>query len=114
MRMRENKPTIKESLATIFEIEGRAHLVQHIFDRLGEKGIVVTDEMIHVSHYGFDDRIDWDEHIIVIDRFGVFGFTDAPCPDTAVNAKLLASQGAAPTAQNLLSIEAENAYVRDK
>ncbi|MDI9849919.1 hypothetical protein QM467_17900 [Rhodoblastus sp. 17X3] len=42
--------------------------------------------MVHVSHYGFDDRIDWDDHIIVVDGHGVFGFTDAPCPRVKIEA----------------------------
>jgi hypothetical protein len=83
MRLRENRVTLEDSLATTLEVEGRDQMVRHIFDTLGKKGVVVTDEMVHVSHYGFDERIDWDEYIIVVDRFGVFGFTDAPCPPNA-------------------------------
>ncbi len=83
MRMRENRRTIKQSMASTVEIESREHLVRHIVETLGKKGVVVTDQMIHVTHYGYDDRIDWDEHIIVVERFGVFGFTDSPCPATA-------------------------------
>lgn len=112
--MRENKPTIKESMATILEVEGREQLVRHIFDTLEKKGVLVTDEMIHVSHYGFDDRINWDEHIIVIDRFGVFGFTDAPCPHTAMRADLPLREGTATTAQQLFAAEAESAYGLNK
>jgi hypothetical protein len=108
--MRESKPTIKESMATIQEIEGREQLVRHIFDTLGEKGVVVTDEMIHVSHYGFDDRIDWDEHIIVVDRYGVFGFTDGPCPYPAIHADLPPRNGTGTTAQQLCGAEVESAY----
>jgi hypothetical protein len=112
--MRESKPTIEESLATIQDIEGRTQLVRWIFDALGEKGVTVTDEMIHVSHYGFDDRIDWDEYIIVVDRYGVFGFTDGPCPYVATHADLLLRKGngkhTETTAQNLCSDEAESAY----
>ena len=110
MRMRESKPTIEESLATIQNLEGRTQLVRRIFDALGEKGVIVTDEMIHVSHYGFDDRIDWDEYIIVVDRYGVFGFTDGPCPYVATHGDLLLSKETATTAQNLCSDEAESAY----
>jgi hypothetical protein len=117
MRMRENKPTIQESMATILEIEGREQLHRHIFDTLGEKGVVVTDEMIHVSHYGFDERIDWDEHIIVVDRFGVFGFTDGPCPYIAMNAGLLPRKGTGKgtgiTAQQF-GAEVESAYGLNK
>ena len=80
MRMREHRLTMKDSLSTAMEVDNREHLVRLIFDRFGKRGITISDEMIHVSHYGFDDRIDWDDHIIVVDGQGVFGFTDAPCP----------------------------------
>ena len=66
--------------------------------------------MIHVSHYGFDDRIDWDEHIIVVECFGVFGFTDAPCPGAAANADLTARDLTEGAARQLAGAEAESAY----
>jgi hypothetical protein len=113
MRIRENRPTIEDSISTTLEIEGREQMVRHIFDTLGKKGVVVTDEMVHVSHYGFDDRIDWDEHIIVVDRFGVFGFTDAPCPDMGAKADLISRDRAEETSRRLGS-EVESAYGLNK
>jgi hypothetical protein len=80
MKMRENRPTIEDSLSTTLEVENREHLVRLIVERLGLTGAAVTESMIHISHYGFDDRIDWDEHIIVVDGHGVFGFTNEACP----------------------------------
>jgi hypothetical protein len=91
MKMRENRLTIEDSLSTILEVENRAHLVRLSVENLGRKGVVVTDGMIHVSHYGFDDRIDWDEHIIVVDGHGVFGFTNESCPQVESKAALTAS-----------------------
>ena len=35
-------------------------------------------KQIHVKPYGYDDRINWDTHIVTIDEYGVFGFTDGP------------------------------------
>jgi hypothetical protein len=105
MRLRENRATIQDSLATTLEVEDRDQLVRHIFNTLGKKGVVVTDEMVHVTHYGFDERIDWDEHIIVVDRFGVFGFTDAPCPP---NAGLILTARMEESVQR--SVEVESAY----
>lgn len=113
MRMRENRPTIEDSMATMLEIEGRTELVGHIRAKLGLSGAVVTDDMVHVSHYGFDERIDWDEYIVVVEKFGVFGFTDAPCPFVAPSAGLSGKGAAAPeakTAQQLFGAETEGAY----
>jgi hypothetical protein len=109
MRIRENRPTIDDSLSTTQEVEGREQMIRHIFDTLGKKGVIVTDEMVHLSHYGFDDRTGWDEHIIVVDRFGVFGFTDGPCLTGAAPAGLPPRKGTAPTADEF-SAEVESAY----
>lgn len=110
MRMRENRRRIKASMATALEIESREHLVRHIVATLGKKGVGITDEMIHVTHYGFDDRIDWDEYIIVVDRFGVFGFTDSPCPYLAGQADSISLEQTGTTARQLRSAEVESAY----
>jgi hypothetical protein len=113
MRIRENRSTIQDSLATTLEVEGREQMVRHIFDRLGEKGVVVTDEMIHVTPYGFDDRTGWDEHIIVVERFGVFGFTDGPCLTAGADADLSPRKGIGTTADQF-SAEVESAYGNNK
>jgi hypothetical protein len=105
MRIRENRPTIDDSLSTTREVEGREQMLRHIFDTLGKQGVVVTAEMVHLSHYGFDDRTGWDEHIIVVERFGVFGFTDGPCLTGAAPV----GSPAAPTADEF-SAEVESAY----
>ncbi len=79
MRVRENRRTTKAAKFRTAEADGRERLVRHMFNTLEEKGVVVTDEMVHMSHYGFDERIGRDEHIhFVVNRFGVFGFTDGP------------------------------------
>jgi hypothetical protein len=113
MRIRENRPTIQDSLSTTLEVEGRGQMLQHIFDTLGKKGVVVTDEMVHVTPYGFDDRTGWDEHIIVVERFGVFGFTDGPCLTAAAHAGLPPSKGSGTTADQF-SAEVESAYGNNK
>ena len=85
MRVRENRKTMRQSLSTAVRLKNRAQLLRHISGRLG-KAAGVTDDMIHVTHYGYDDRIDWDEYIIVVEGHGVFGFADGPCPDAASDA----------------------------
>lgn len=94
MRVRENRTNVWRSLSTTVRLDGRAQLVRHIAGKLGKNGAAITDEIIHVTHYGYDDRIDWDEYIIVVEGFGVFGYSDEPCP----------AQAAAPA---LMQIEVE-------
>ncbi len=80
MWLRENRRTIWQSVATSVRIKNRAQLVRHIAGRMRKSRVAITDDMIYVTHYGYDDRIDWDEYIIVVEGFGVFGYTDEPCP----------------------------------
>lgn len=109
MRMREHRHAIEDSIATTLEVEGREDFFRHIFDTLGKKGVVVTDDMVHLTHYGFDDRTGWDEHIIVVDHFGVFGFTDGPCLTVAAQTCMPIRKGTATTADEF-SAEVESAY----
>jgi hypothetical protein len=105
MKMRENRLAIEDSMSTTLEVENRAHLVRLIGERLGPTGVVVTDRMIHVSHYGFDERIDWDEHIIVVDGHGVFGFTNEACPRVEIK-----NDTTAQSAQQIFGDEVSRAY----
>ncbi|WP_296707594.1 hypothetical protein [Rhodoblastus sp.] len=105
MKMRENRPTIEDSLSTTLEVENREHLVRLIVERLGRTGAAVTESMIHISHYGFDDRIDWDEHIIVVDGHGVFGFTNEACPRVEIK-----GDSNKQSAQQIFGDEVSRAY----
>ena len=111
MRLRENRRTIEESLATTLEFASRDQMIGHIFDTLGKKGVVVTEEMVHVTHYGFDERIDWDEYIIVVDSYGVFGFTDGPCPPNAVSNSL---DGFADNSLRLAEVESAYGHKQER
>jgi hypothetical protein len=105
MKMRENRLTIEDSMSTTLDVENRAHLVRLIAERLGPAGVAVTDRTIHVSHYGFDDRIDWDEHIIVVDGHGVFGFTNEACPRVEIK-----GDSTGQSARQIFGDEVSHAY----
>ncbi len=81
MRVRENRTTLNASLTLAVTLQDRAQLVRYVIDRLSVKGLQVNEDMIHVEHLGYNNRIDWDEYMITVDRYGVFGFIDQPCPD---------------------------------
>jgi hypothetical protein len=87
MWLRENRRTIWQSLATSVRIKNRAQLVRYIAGRMRKSRVAITDDMVHVTHYGYDDRIDWDEFIVVVEGFGVFGYTDEPCPSALETAQ---------------------------
>lgn len=86
MKFRPQRGSLDAAMAEVQEFAGRAELVAHIAERLARWGFVVTPTMVHVRKYGFDKRIGWDTHIVTVDGYGVFGFTDGPTPETAPNA----------------------------
>lgn len=124
MWLRENRRTIWQSLATSVRIKNRAQLVRHIAGRLRKSRVAITDDMIHVTHYGYDDRIDWDEYIVVVEGFGVFGYTDEPCryasepsepvdiADTEIVFALAQPRQKTEPAQARTSVAAKNASLR--
>lgn len=81
MRVRENRATLNASLTMAVTLQDRAQLIRYVIERLRLKGVPVDETMIHVDHLGYNNRIDWDEYLITVDRYGVFGFIDQPCPD---------------------------------
>ncbi len=86
MRVRENHNNLRRSMATTVRLEGRAQLLRYLSGKLRKSGVAIADDTVHVTHYGYDDRTGWDEYIIVVEGFGVFGYADEPCP--AANAPL--------------------------
>jgi hypothetical protein len=124
MWLRENRRTIWQSLATSVRIKNRAQLIRYIAGKLRKSRVAITDDMIHVTHYGYDDRIDWDEYIVVVEGFGVFGYTDEPCPyavqaaqpaeiiETEIFLALAPSQQKADPPQARTSVAAKNASLR--
>ena len=88
MRVRENRATLNASLTMAVTLETRAQLIRYVVDRLRSKGVQANEAMIHVDHLGFNNRIDWDEYMITVDRYGVFGFIDQPCPDGPRNIEI--------------------------
>lgn len=58
-----------ESLSDIWDT------VKDYYSRFGIKG------ELEIEYYGYDDRIDWDTHIVTIKGHGVLGFTNGPVPD---------------------------------
>ena len=81
MRVRESRATLNASLTDVAAVSGRSEMVRHIAGRLLARGLQVTDEMIHVAYVGYNKQTDWDEYRIMVDSFGLFGFSDGPLPD---------------------------------
>lgn len=79
MKLREHRRGLHESLATTVEIEPTTEaLLEVIRAALAPYGVAIAPASVRVEPYGFDARIGWDTHIVVVGGYGVFGFTDGP------------------------------------
>jgi hypothetical protein len=81
MKLREHRGGLAESMETTIEIVANMRALREHINKELSPNLVVTEGMLHVEPYGFDDRIKWHTFIVTIDGYGVFGFTDAmPVP----------------------------------
>jgi hypothetical protein len=77
MKFRLHRGTLTESMTTVREITSRTELLRVVAADLAP--LRITDEMIRTVHYGPDSRINWkDSYLVIVDGFGVAGFTDGP------------------------------------
>jgi hypothetical protein len=73
MKFRFHRGTLAESLKTVCEISSKAELLAILTQ---EFGFSIRDEMVSIELYVYDNRIDWNTHIVTIRNYGVAGFTD--------------------------------------
>jgi len=81
MKIRSHRGGLAESMLTVAKIDATADAVAaHINEEWKDFGPIVTTSMVRVEKYGIgiDKRIGWDTHIVLIENFGPFGFTDSP------------------------------------
>ncbi|AHC30525.1 hypothetical protein CC53_gp108 [Rhizobium phage vB_RleS_L338C] len=70
-------------MAEVKEINNRAALIALIKAELDpfspvEHPLAQYDRVTLVKPYGWDERIGWETHIVLVSGYGVFGFTDGP------------------------------------
>ena len=77
MKLRQHRGLLADSMTTVIEIEPTIEaLEQAIRDSLS---VQFSPKDIHVTFYCNDARIQWNNcHIVTIDGYGVYGFTDGP------------------------------------
>lgn len=72
-------------MATVIEIKSREELEKRLletsqpFERQLRQ--LIATQGLYIEPYGYDDRIGWDAHIVILQGYGVLGFTDGPLPD---------------------------------
>jgi hypothetical protein len=79
-KFREHRGGLDESLATTVRLYTYPALLKHVRGLLAPWGVRV-DKLKIESYYGYDDRIGWDTYIVILEGYGVVGFTDGPVED---------------------------------
>lgn len=79
MLFREHRGTLADSMATAIPLANdKQSLVKYVNGlNLFLDNRKIEEEEIIVEEYGFDDRINWNTHIVRINGYGVVGFTNA-------------------------------------
>jgi hypothetical protein len=88
---------LDEALEHMVELPDRAALIAQLNYELSWCQYTVRDDDVRVHPYGYDERLHWDTHIVLLrnkklahnvrffgpgskhNYFGVIGFTDGPC-----------------------------------
>jgi hypothetical protein len=76
MKIREHRGLLDEAMSTCKEIEPT---MESVIDQVLSSlpcFLHIKPEDIHVEPYGYDKRIGWDTHVVVVDGYGVYGFID--------------------------------------
>jgi hypothetical protein len=85
MKFRAHRGGLAESMATVIEVQTRAELEKYIVDTSApfERQLrsLIAENGLYVRPYGYDERIGWDTHIVILQGYGVLGFTDGDLPD---------------------------------
>ena len=78
-KYREHRGSLSESMDTVILLENKGSLVELVKERLSkyEHGLNINKDTVIIKPYIFDDRIDWDTHIVTLDGYGVLGFTNS-------------------------------------
>lgn len=79
MKIRMHRGGLAEAMATVEEIEPTLEAVRAYLERDRDPRFQPPIGMIKVKPYGYDERIDWDTHIVVVDGVPM-GWTDGPLP----------------------------------
>jgi len=76
MRIREHRGGLAESMATVVDIEPTmGSVVTEVGRKLGRE---VKVGEVRVEPIGHDPKTGWDTHMVQVEGWGVYGFTDGP------------------------------------
>ena len=79
-KFRFHRGGLSESMETTVSLSTKEELIRVIGNSLKEWGDFNYNNL-KIESYGFDDRINWNSHIVTLDGWGVIGFTDKSIDD---------------------------------
>jgi hypothetical protein len=75
-KFREHRGSLEDSMKTVRPCYSFEELYAYCRVLLWPWYIEFTKEQLHIKPYGYDERIDWDTHIVTLDGYGVVGWTN--------------------------------------
>lgn len=80
MKFREHKGGLGESMETVVELADHQALLEHLRKLLEPwpSAPPVTEKTLFIKPHCFDQRNQWDTHIVFLAGYGVVGMTDGP------------------------------------
>ena len=76
-KYRDHKGCLADSLETTQEFADKGALLEYLQKTLTQGCKYNLDiKEVTIKPYGYDKRIGWDSHIVHLEGWGVFGFTD--------------------------------------
>ena len=93
MRYRLHRGSLADAMSEVIEVADKQALVDHLNKDLAQWGVVLSVDDIKSEPYGYDPRIDWNTHVVLMrnqlvheehrwfgtmdmDFWGVLGFAD--------------------------------------
>ncbi len=75
---RPHRGSLQESMDAVVEVESFSALINMIKSDLSQYGhdLEINENTVSVREYHYDRRNGWDTHIVSLERYGVFGFTN--------------------------------------
>lgn len=77
---RPHKGSLAQAMKEVKSVSSKQELVTLIKRELSQykHDLLINEQTIHIEHYSYDERIDWNTHIVTLKDYGVLGFTNAP------------------------------------
>lgn len=78
---RDHRNLLKDSMDTVRQVASFDDLILDLQKKLRFFDRDISKDQVTIKPYCYDNRIGWDTHIVIVEGYGVCGFTDGPLND---------------------------------